>query len=59
MLKSLKAGIIISVAVEILREILELIFYGFMERYSSGRLIISSTSRLWRHCTQIICWVTI
>lgn len=28
MLKNLKAGIIISVAVEVLREILELIFYG-------------------------------
>lgn len=28
MLKNLKAGIIISITVEVLREILELIFYG-------------------------------
>ena len=39
MLKNLKAGIIISVAVEVLREILELIFYGEVQLRSVDNII--------------------
>lgn len=39
MLKNLKAGIIISVAVEILREILELIFYGEVQLRTVDNII--------------------
>ena len=39
MLKNLKAGIIISITVEVLREILELIFYGKVQLRTVDNII--------------------